>query len=771
MRGHCLDRGGHSAAVDVGHSEIRNDERERGAVGERGGEGIDTLLAAVGDRDDVAVLLQDVPQRFCEHRVIVHQQDPQAGQGLLRTRTGAGGRHDRIGHREDQAHESAAAHGTLDLELRAVTLHHAVDHGEPEARAALPLRGVEGLEASAPRLLVHADAGVGDFHLHLPRDVAAARHEPRAQGKRPAFRHGVHGVEDQIGERVADLDLRAHDVGQVLGELGLELNEHSALLRLVAPAGAREVDDLVDEAITLDARQHQLGLARPVELAHARDRLRHVLDRGSNGAEIFARVLAQPWLALEQRLGVESDRRDGIVDVVRNAARHLAERAQALLLHHRLLRLAQVVVGALQRAVQLGLMGRERDVLAQLPQELTLGAAEGLGGAARRNQHPEDPLFDEQRSDHERPEARLAEALRKREADLTRVRLVDELSPEATRQSVLIERHLVVLGEAQSARALRALRPDHRDGQGVGARLAYAHAAEIDRQILLQVVQHDPEQARQVVTRAGRVRDPVQQIEPAQLALEPRLIALDARQHVVEGVGQLAEFLTLRSCGTYGIVASLGDLPRRCGERQDRFRDHPLQASRDQVGGGKTSEREQRADAEKELEVLVDLTEIRLEVESSHAPPVLHDGLHAAQEAKLEAVAVVARRGRSGRVRGGIRVGSHQASVVQVQPCCHDVRLRLQGRQHLARIARVVEGERRRAVRGDRLAENLEVAERQLPEGQVLVGEERGGGDEHDRSAGEQDDGHESAADRACVRGHGSSSRLPRSRPDAAASS
>src|SRR5204863_9269684 len=312
----------------------------------------------------------------------------------------------------------------------------------------------------------------------------------------------------------------------------------------------------------------------------------------SNGAEIFAPVLAQPWLALEQRLGVESDRRDGIVDVVRNAARHLAERAQALLLRHRLLRLAQVVVGALQRAVQLGLMGRERDVLAQLPQELTLGAAEGVGGAPRRNQHPEDPLFDEQRSDYERPEARLAEALRKREADLTRVRLVDELSPEATRQCVLIDRQLVVVGEAQSARALRALRPDHRDGQGAaGARLVYAHAAEIDRQILLQVVQHDPEQARQVVTRAGRVRDPVQQIEPAQLALEPGLIALDARQHVVEGVGQLAELLTLGSCGAYGIVASLGHLPRRCGERQDRFRDHPLQASRDQGGGGKTSER------------------------------------------------------------------------------------------------------------------------------------------------------------------------------------
>src|SRR5438477_10007236 len=105
-------------------------------------------------------------------------------------------------------------------------------------------------------------------------------------------------------------------------------------------------------------------------------------------------------------------------------------------------------------------MGRERDVLAQLPQELTLGAAEGLGGAARRNQHPEDPLFDEQRSDHQRPEARLAEAVRKREADLTRVRLVDELSPEATRHYVLIARHLVVLGEPQGAPSLRPFRHD-----------------------------------------------------------------------------------------------------------------------------------------------------------------------------------------------------------------------------------------------------------------------------------------------------------------------
>ena len=79
---------------------------------------------------------------------------------------------------------------------------------------------------------------------------------------------------------------------------------------------------------------------------------------------------------LEQRLGVERDRRDGVVDVVRDAARHLAERAQALLLHHRLLALPQLVVRLLQRRVELRLMSGERHVVAQLAQELTLVAGE-----------------------------------------------------------------------------------------------------------------------------------------------------------------------------------------------------------------------------------------------------------------------------------------------------------------------------------------------------------------------------------------------------------
>ena len=129
--------------------------------------------------------------------------------------------------------------------------------------------------------------------------------------------------------------------------------------------------------------QRELRLALPIELAHARHGLRDVVDRALDDLELRAPAVGQVRLAFEQRLGVERHRRDGVVDVVRDAARHLAERAQPLLLHDLLLRVAQVVVGLLKRGVQLRLVRRERDVLAGLAQEFALAAAESVGGAAR----------------------------------------------------------------------------------------------------------------------------------------------------------------------------------------------------------------------------------------------------------------------------------------------------------------------------------------------------------------------------------------------------
>jgi len=55
-----------------------------------------------------------------------------------------------------------------------VALRYAVDHGEPEASAALALGGEKGLEAAAARLVVHARAAVAHLELDRLRDLSRA---------------------------------------------------------------------------------------------------------------------------------------------------------------------------------------------------------------------------------------------------------------------------------------------------------------------------------------------------------------------------------------------------------------------------------------------------------------------------------------------------------------------------------------------------------------------------------------------------------------------
>ena len=100
--------------------------------------------------------------------------------------------------------------------------------------------------------------------------------------------------------------------------------------------------------------------------------------------ELRARRDRQVRLAFEQRFGVQRHGRNGVVDVVRDAAGHLAERAQAFLLHDLLLRGAQVVVGLLQGGVQLRLVRGQRGVFHGLAQEFALAAAEGVARCAAR---------------------------------------------------------------------------------------------------------------------------------------------------------------------------------------------------------------------------------------------------------------------------------------------------------------------------------------------------------------------------------------------------
>src|SRR5438477_6728147 len=50
--------------------------------------------------------------------------------------------------------------------------------------------------------------------------------------------HGVHGVEDQVNERLPDFALDSGSCWQIGWQFGLHLNHHSTLRRRIAPAGS-----------------------------------------------------------------------------------------------------------------------------------------------------------------------------------------------------------------------------------------------------------------------------------------------------------------------------------------------------------------------------------------------------------------------------------------------------------------------------------------------------------------------------------------------------
>ncbi len=143
-------------------------------------EGLDAGLAAVGGRHDVAILAQDVLQRAAaasdRRRPAVCAAGGRAAPVSTNCPVSAGSR----GGHEHQPHGGALAGRAVDLQVRAVPLHHAVNHGEAEAGAAFALGGEERFEAAAAGFLVHADAGVAHFrddrgHAGLAQPACAVR--------------------------------------------------------------------------------------------------------------------------------------------------------------------------------------------------------------------------------------------------------------------------------------------------------------------------------------------------------------------------------------------------------------------------------------------------------------------------------------------------------------------------------------------------------------------------------------------------------------------
>ncbi len=75
--GRGLHRGADLAPINVGHPEIGYHDGKRIPLCVCRKESVDTSLAAARRNDGMAIALERVVQRFEQHRIVVHDQDPQ----------------------------------------------------------------------------------------------------------------------------------------------------------------------------------------------------------------------------------------------------------------------------------------------------------------------------------------------------------------------------------------------------------------------------------------------------------------------------------------------------------------------------------------------------------------------------------------------------------------------------------------------------------------------------------------------------------------------
>src|SRR5207302_5470583 len=99
----------------------------------------------------------------------------------------------------------------------------------------------------------------------------------------------------------------------------------------IPPARAGQLNDLLGELVELDGQEGLALLAVAVEGPHARDDVGDVVAGGLDVMQILAGGFGE-ILPPQQQFGEARYGREGVVDVVSNAAGHLAQGAEPLVL-------------------------------------------------------------------------------------------------------------------------------------------------------------------------------------------------------------------------------------------------------------------------------------------------------------------------------------------------------------------------------------------------------------------------------------------------------
>ena len=119
-----------------------------------------------------------------------------------------------------------------------------------------------------------------------------------------------------------------------------------------------------------------------------------VVAGGFDVLQVPLAAVAEVGFLTQEEFSEAGHRREGVVDVMGDAAGQLPDGAQPFVLHDGALRPANFVVRALQLRVQPRLMRRQSDMLTERPQKLAFADAESVGSGAGGNEDAEEFFLD-----------------------------------------------------------------------------------------------------------------------------------------------------------------------------------------------------------------------------------------------------------------------------------------------------------------------------------------------------------------------------------------
>ena len=230
----------------------------------------------------------------------------------------------------------------------------------------------------------------------------------------------------------------------------------------------------------------------------------------------------------------------------------------------------------------------------------------------------------------------------------------------------------------------------------------------------------------------------------------------DVAEHLVEGVGQRAEFVGPELYRPRFVVACLGDFFGRVGEGENRPRDRALEGGGEEEGEQERAEEDEPGETREILELGREFIEIGPEVEGAEAVAIEHDGMHDDEAAGSEPRAVGLGALRHLGLLPAPRVGRQRRTLGIVKARSLDSSVGAQRLEVVTGIVGILEGQRRGAVPRQGVGEHLEIARHAIAKAGAFIDEKGGAGGEQGEEGGAHDGKRHFPADRQISKvGHG----------------